>query len=203
MIWKVIFRGIGRGDPGPFFWIHTVFLVRQKRITQGYVNWSLLWFINSVYPFPNLSTRETIYVDCKQALRLVDILKNRATCGFATRSRGSLSSPLEMRARAPRRPFVKAENTTVFWAVPHVNMTFAFCCVRCVNWRCSVSDAILKEADALHVQIVQRAKDIARWGLKKIVVFSALANFEVRSIGSVSRIRMKAVHVQLYIRLHP
>ena len=94
MIWKAVFRGRGREEPGPFSWIHGVFLVRKKRITLGYVNWSLFWFINSVYPFPNLSTRETIYVDWKQALRLVDIVKNRATCG----SRGSLRSPLEMRA---------------------------------------------------------------------------------------------------------
>ena len=219
MIWQVIFRGSGRGDPGPFSWIHAVFLVRKKRITLGCVNWSLFWFIISVYPFPNLSTRETIYVDCKQALRLGDVLKNKnhnRTIMALVKSHAHAALE-KRRARerlvalllgladrfarhskwglAPRRPLVKAENTTAFWAVPHVNMTFAFCGVRCVNWRCSVSDAILKEADALHVQIVQRAKDIACWSLKKIMVFSALANFEVRSISSVSRIRMKAVHV--------
>ena len=77
MIWKAVFRGRGREEPGPFSWIHGVFLVRKKRITLGYVNWSLFWFINSVYPFPNLSTGETIYVDYKQALRLGDILKSK------------------------------------------------------------------------------------------------------------------------------
>ena len=40
--------GEGGGDPGPFSWIHTVFLVRKKCITLGYVNWSLFWFINSI-----------------------------------------------------------------------------------------------------------------------------------------------------------
>lgn len=221
-IWKAIFRGKGCGDPGPFSWIHAVLLVRKKRITLGHVNWSLFWFINPVCPFRNLSTRETIYVDCKQALRLGDILKSKSHIGtimalvkshahthahaahekrresdvwfcysvsriasLATRNEGSPPGD-----RSPKRKLPQS-----VWAVPHVNVTFAFRFVRCVNWRCSVSDAILKEADALHVQIVQRAKDIACWSLKKIMVFSALANFEVRSISSVSRIRMKAVHV--------
>ena len=50
--------------------------------------------------------------------------------------RGSFRSPLPKCGLARRRPFAKAENTTVFWAVPHVNVTMAFCCVRCVNCRC-------------------------------------------------------------------
>ena len=137
MIWQVIFRGSGRGDPGPFSWIHAVFLVRKKRITLGCVNWSLFWFIISVYPFPNLSTRETIYVDCKQALRLGDVLKNKnhnRTIMALVKSHAHAALE-KRRARerlvalllgladrfarhskwglAPRRPFAKAETTTV------------------------------------------------------------------------------------------